>query len=364
MKPWLLDILRCPKCKSKLKASKKGEIENGFLSCTNCSSRYEVKQGIPIFESTSEYALRSSQTKIDDQTKEVIESILPNSSYPKPFVRKKAYYIYDTFVFDGERYHYLRKGKGINKAWLRGNIDAQVGTDILVQRYKKLFPEAKNKICFDIACGCGLISSAMAKLGCKVIGLDADFKALLLAKERAKHDKVDVQLIKGDAQNLPFVDSFADLGLTIETIEHTPNQEKVLLEMWRLMKPGGLFYVHTPNKSFPLDAHDSGIFFIHWLPYNLSNLIAKRLGRANLVYNPEKKHLEWGLNKYFTSTRVLKILKNPKVVNEFFPEYNPNKIKNSLIRLINFLSRLTGKPKTAFTGCIDLVVQKPYSVKG
>ncbi len=50
MKRKLLDILRCPKCKGKLKLEvekENDEIQEGTLFCKKCDITYDIKEGIP-----------------------------------------------------------------------------------------------------------------------------------------------------------------------------------------------------------------------------------------------------------------------------------------------------------------------------
>lgn len=388
MRKPLLKILQCPYCKSELDLTTKKtkkikyykcpaknicnkncntckdiriDILEGNLSCKHCKKSFKIKQAIPCFEAVSEYSLRSETTKVDKKTENIISSLIPKKcNYSPEFIKEIAFYIYDTFVLNNEIYHYLKQDSSINKTWLDGNIKALIDIENYEKRYSKLFPNIKkSNVAFDIACGTGAVAASIAKLGPAVIGVDADFRALTLAKERERYDNIYLDLIKADINFLPLRDNIADTGLTIETIEHVSDPKKVLLEMWRLVASQGVFYIHTPNKYFPIDCHDSNLPFIHWLPYPLANRIAIKLKRANIIYNPKTKQLEWGLNHYLTYRRVLKILNKPKIVNEFFPVYNPNPIKNFLIKTINTLSFITRTPKTAFTGCFDIVVQKP-----
>lgn len=54
------------------------------------------------------------------------------------------------------------------------------------------------------------------------------------------------------SEKLPFPDSFFDIVLSNHVIEHVVNQELHLDETKRVLKPGGICYLATPNKSSPI----------------------------------------------------------------------------------------------------------------
>ena len=336
-------------------------VLQGTFACTSCGKKYPIVDGIPLFGAISEYSLRSSETKVTPKVRKAIESMMPSSHYySQEFIFGLGAYLYDTFVHKGEVYHYLRKWNGeLNPKWLKGCLDSQIARDVMYQRYDKLFPYEEHAVAFDIACGNAIGAVSLARKGFTSVALDADLRSLTLAQRRASEDKVHVDLVQGDVENLPFKDGSMHQGMSVETVEHVKHQEACLLEMWRLLKPNGRFYVNTPNQYFLWDAHDSRIPFLHWFPYRIKNKIAITLRRGNLIYNQDKKDVEWGLNRYLSLKRLLAVLGNPPLVDEFFPESSPVWWKQATIHLVKTLSFLTRQPKTVFLGCIGVVVRKP-----
>lgn len=65
---------------------------------------------------------------------------------------------------------------------------------------------------------------------------------------------VDVQ-----SELLPFSDGFFDLVITLETVEHLEHPERLLADAYRVLAPGGLFYVTTPSWKSPLDTDPTHI---------------------------------------------------------------------------------------------------------
>jgi ubiquinone/menaquinone biosynthesis C-methylase UbiE len=55
--------------------------------------------------------------------------------------------------------------------------------------------------------------------------------------------------IQADAMNMPFADNSIDYIISSEVIEHLPNPEKFVVEMYRILKPNGKIIISTPYKE-------------------------------------------------------------------------------------------------------------------
>ncbi|HYV65352.1 MAG TPA: class I SAM-dependent methyltransferase [Myxococcales bacterium] len=98
--------------------------------------------------------------------------------------------------------------------------------------------EAGSRV-LDVACGNGNASLAAARRFCKVTGLDYVPELLERAAERARAEKLDLELIDGDAEQLPFEDGQFDVALSTYGIMFAPDQERAAREIARVVKPGG-----------------------------------------------------------------------------------------------------------------------------
>lgn len=59
----------------------------------------------------------------------------------------------------------------------------------------------------------------------------------------------NVTLLKADATNLPFENEIFDIVFSYHCIEHVSNYKLALVEMKRVLKTGGVFYIGTPNRQ-------------------------------------------------------------------------------------------------------------------
>jgi SAM-dependent methyltransferase len=91
----------------------------------------------------------------------------------------------------------------------------------------------------DVACGTAVVSVTAARLGAKTTGLDLTPALLERARENAAIANVEIELIEGDAEKLPFPDSSFDVVLSQFGHIFAPRPELATAEMLRVLKPGG-----------------------------------------------------------------------------------------------------------------------------
>jgi len=110
----------------------------------------------------------------------------------------------------------------------------------------------KNKYVLDVGCGQGLITSLIAKKCKRVIGLDLSQESLKQAQKGLKEIGVtNAEFILGDAENLPFADNTFDTIYSIGVLHHTPNTQKGINEIHRVLKKNGKTIIMLYRKYTP-----------------------------------------------------------------------------------------------------------------
>jgi len=107
----------------------------------------------------------------------------------------------------------------------------------------------------DLGCGHGWYACAMTKLGYRVTGIDRSSSQIRMAQQYAKEQNVACGFQSADAATLPFEDGQFDFAYAINMLHHVVDpceQRKVLAEIVRVLKPGGVFFLQEINTMNPL----------------------------------------------------------------------------------------------------------------
>lgn len=86
-----------------------------------------------------------------------------------------------------------------------------------------------------------------AERGLRAIALDRELRALVYA--RRKHTHGSFSAVCADAVALPFAAETLEAVLLLELLEHLPEPSLALQEAHRVLKPGGLLVITTPNAT-------------------------------------------------------------------------------------------------------------------
>ncbi len=120
----------------------------------------------------------------------------------------------------------------------------------------------------DVGCGGGLLSEPMARLGFSVTGMDAAEKNVKTAEAHAAGQNLDLAYRCATAEALAAEDSRFDVILNMEVVEHVADLDEFLHACATLLKPGGLMFVATINKTLKslALAKIGAEYVLNWLP--------------------------------------------------------------------------------------------------
>ncbi len=100
----------------------------------------------------------------------------------------------------------------------------------------------KERDILEVGCGRGLMLSNLISAK-KRSGIDPSSEAIEFAKTHIPEANLQVAF----AQKLPFEDNTFDLVYSLEVIEHVKEYELMVSEVERVLKPGGIIFIQTPN---------------------------------------------------------------------------------------------------------------------
>lgn len=94
----------------------------------------------------------------------------------------------------------------------------------------------------DLACGTGIVARVAAqslKGEAKLTGLDYSPAMLNVARTVSRHEELEIELVAGNAESLPFPDGAFDLVLVQQGLQFFADKEKALREMYRILAQAG-----------------------------------------------------------------------------------------------------------------------------
>lgn len=102
----------------------------------------------------------------------------------------------------------------------------------------------------DVGCGGGSLAEEFSRLGCQVTGVDPAEAALAVARAHAAASGLAITYRAGTGEALPCADETFDIVYCCDTLEHVINPDQVIAEVARALKPGGVFFYDTINRSW------------------------------------------------------------------------------------------------------------------
>ena len=119
----------------------------------------------------------------------------------------------------------------------------------------------------DVGCGGGLLCEPLARLGAEVTGIDAAERNIQIARIHAEQMGIKVTYLPCPVEALPKSELF-DVVLAMEIVEHVADLDLFLWEAVKRVKPGGLLFVATLNRTLKSYAFAilGAEYLLRWLP--------------------------------------------------------------------------------------------------
>ncbi len=156
----------------------------------------------------------------------------------------------------------LHKFNPVRLAYIREQVSMNFGCDLRTGR------PFEGLRMLDIGCGGGLIAEPLARLGADVVGADASETNIEVAKLHAEQSGIEVDYRADTAEALEAAGERFDVVLALEVVEHVSDVDYFLRSAARMVKPGGLIFVATINRTFKAMtfAIVGAEYVLGWLP--------------------------------------------------------------------------------------------------
>jgi len=201
----LLKMLACPGCQGEMtcepsEQSHNLDIVSGQLVCLSCPKRYPIRDSIPRFVESDDYTA--------------------------------------SFGYQWNRFRLEQ-------------VDSQNGLTLSAKRF---YPETgwtpdwlAGKWILDAGCGAGRFLEVASRSGCEVVGVD--LSGAVDAAARTLRGRSNVHLIQASLFELPFRKAVFDGCYCIGVIQHTPDPQRALRALPRVLKPGGKLAVTVYERK-------------------------------------------------------------------------------------------------------------------
>ena len=113
-----------------------------------------------------------------------------------------------------------------------------------------------DKDVLEIGCGTGVHARLLAGAGARLVAIDLTPTAADLTKRRLALAELEADVREADAESLPFPDAAFDFVWSWGVIHHSQNTSRVLMEIARVLRPGGtlaLMVYHRNSITFWID---------------------------------------------------------------------------------------------------------------
>ena len=156
----------------------------------------------------------------------------------------------------------LHKFNPVRLAYIKQEVCRHFGRD------PKAADAFKGLRFLDIGCGGGLLSEPMARLGADVVGADPSETNINIAKLHMQSSGLDIDYRAETAESLAAAGETFDVVLNMEVVEHVADVPLFLEATSQMVRPGGLMFVATINRT--LKAYALAIvgaeYVLRWLP--------------------------------------------------------------------------------------------------
>ena len=139
-----------------------------------------------------------------------------------------------------------RIGQAVER-FVPGTADGELIEVEHLARYRWAGQLVAGRTVLDAGCGVGYGSAMLARAGAgEVVGLDLSATAIEAAREAAP---ANASFVVGDVHALPFAAGRFELVVCFEVIEHVESQDDVIAELARVLAPGGVLAISSPNRD-------------------------------------------------------------------------------------------------------------------
>lgn len=259
--PW-----HCPRCRRQLLA------QQGSLICHGCNVEYPLVSGIPDLRINAPAWVDQHGDRARAMSLLAAGAAIPAAELARQvFASRRGWSEADICTRAAQTVSLPDRMVRDLDGWLRAARDA--GGPIL-----------------DLGCGAGGLLAAIARDGRTAIGIDVSMEWLVVARRLIAENGGTPVLAAAMAESLPLADRTVGAVISLDVIEHVGDQAGYLREIDRVLRPGGVCAVATPNRFSLAPEPHVGLWGVGWLPRQW-----------------QQRYVEWRSSKPYAFCRLLSV---------------------------------------------------------
>jgi len=162
---------------------------------------------------------------------------------------------------------YIRDVSRKSLADYEGEFRKTIG---LLRRVKEFGPGADI---LEVGSGSGWFTILSRRNGYNTVGVEISWELVEFARKRAAEAGVEAPFHEAAAESLPLPDASFDVVYANSVMEHVRGWREALSEIHRVLRPGGLAFVGTTNRLYPIST-EMDFPLYQWLPLGLQKKVA------------------------------------------------------------------------------------------
>jgi SAM-dependent methyltransferase len=159
----------------------------------------------------------------------------------------------------------------------------------------------------DIGAAQGLFAVACAELGYRCVGVEPWTQAREVAGSIARSAGFDIEMLDGVAESLPVPAETFDFVHAMSVVEHVESVERTFAEIYRVLRPGGVFWFSTASSMCPMQNEIRGFPAFGWYPDPVKRAVMDWAIRArpDLIAHTTRPAYHW-----FTPRKAARLLRD------------------------------------------------------
>lgn len=176
----------------------------------------------------------------------------------------------------------------------------------LIARLGRIRPLAQGAKIVEIGSAQGACLITLTKLGFAAIGIEPWRAAREVALRLAEHQQCVLDIREGFAESLPLEDKSCDAVIAKNVFEHVLDADASFREVFRVLKPGGVFWFSAASSVCPRQKEIDGFPLFPWYPDALKRRIMSwgKRKKPHLVGHTETPAINW-----FTPRKARRMLR-------------------------------------------------------